>query len=294
MSSQPLYYTPSGKTPALGVILSLAGGLAAAVIGGAVYAAAVWFLPFAYLNFIICGVLAIAVGFGAGFGGKSGHLRSPFLVGIIALFCGLLAVYIQWVTYLTFVLGKQASYADLFTTILVDPAGAWEIMMKISVRGIWSVKSFRPSGLLLQAFWAAEALIIVLGAAFFSRSPVQEPYSEGCGKWMEEETLSPPIAYVADPDSFRSALEREDHSPLLQAALPAGDSYAVIKIHSCQGDTDAYCTVVNTEVTKKGKKEETSDTDVVEYLRVPLTFVQELRAHLGQLQHDAERPMPAE
>lgn len=293
MSSQSLYYTPSGKTPALGSVLSLAGGILAAIIGGVVYAAAVWFLPFAYLNFIICGALAMAVGFGAGLGGKFGHLRSPFLVGVIALFCGLLAMYIQWVAYLTFVLGKQASYTELFTTILVDPAGVWQVMMKISVRGIWSVKSFRPSGLMLQAFWAAEALIIVLGAAFFSRSPVQEPYSESCGQWMEEETLSPPIAYVAASDSFRSALERGDHSPLLQAELPAGDSYAVIKIHSCQGDTNAYCSVVNTEVTKKGKKEETSNTDVVEYLRVPLTFVQELRAHLSQL-HGTERPRPAE
>lgn len=293
MSSASLYYIPSGKAPALGIILSLAGGLVAAAIGGAVDAAAVWFLPFVYLNFIICGALAMAVGLGAGFGGKLGHLRNPLLVALIALFCGLLGVYIQWVAYLTFVLGKQASYAELFTTILVDPAGVWQVMMKISAKGIWSVKSFRPNGLILQAFWAAEALIIILGATIFSRSPVQTPYSEGCRQWMKEETLSPPIAHVADPDSFRNALERGDHSPLLRAALAVGDSYAVIKIHSCQGDTDAYCSVVNTEVTKKGKKEETSNTDVVEYLRVPLTFVQELRTHLSQL-HGTERPIPAE
>ena len=280
------YYTPSGKAPLRGILFSLASGLAAALIGGVIYAAAVWYIPFVYLNMVFCGLLALAIGLGVGLCGKAGHLRSPSLATLIGLFCGLAALYMQWAAYLAFIYSKQASsYFGLLGTILADPAGMVKVIGSISERGLWSIKSIRPSGLMLQAMWAMEALILMLGAAFFARSPVQEPYSEGCGAWMEEETLSPAIAPVTDPASFRATLERGDLSPLLQSILPVENTaFAFIKTHSCDGDATAYISVVNTEITRKGSKEESSDTEIVEYLRVPLSAVHELRAHLAQLQ----------
>ncbi|RZK26574.1 MAG: hypothetical protein EOO63_14520 [Hymenobacter sp.] len=75
------YYQPSNKMPLAGTLALLAGGVAAALVLALVYIYAVWYIPFIYINFILCLGFGLLLGAALAALARLGKLRNPAAVG---------------------------------------------------------------------------------------------------------------------------------------------------------------------------------------------------------------------
>jgi hypothetical protein len=301
------YYQPSNKMPLTGILVLLAGGVAAALLLALIYVYAVWYIPFVYINFFLC------VGFGLVLGAilavlvRLGKLRSPSAVGALALLVGLVAVYLEWGVFLTLLFNSETTgtgthtdtstsfSTSLFTGILAHPAGMWLAMLKVNETGTWSIKGATASGLFLGVIWVVEALIILGGAYLLAKGQAGEPFSETSNEWADEETLAHPLTFAQDAATTRAALESgQFHHLTPHTSTAAEEAFARLKLHSAPNDHSCcYLTLENvtTTIDKKGKASQ-STTTVVQHLAIsPATF-EELQQRFGKL--PASPPVPVE
>ncbi|MGI4884569.1 MAG: hypothetical protein ACRYFR_06380 [Janthinobacterium lividum] len=303
-----LYYQPSNKMPLGGAVLFLLGGAAAAAVLALVYVYAIWYIPFIYVNFVLC--LGFGLLLGAGLAGlaRAGKLRSPRGVGGLAAAVGLVAVYLEWGAYLTLFFGTEApapgapstaahlfstsglhvastSFSPgLFATILSHPAGMWNAMRQINETGTWSLRGATPSGLLLWAIWLVEALVIVGGAYLLAATQAHEPFSEATNAWAAEETLAHPVGYIQHAADARQALETgQFHVLTPHVAASELDQFARVKLH-CAPNDDACHFLTLENITKerdnKGKVTQKTAT-VVQRLAISSAAYQALKTSFG-------------
>lgn len=297
------YYQPSNKMPLGGSLLLLVGGTVAAAILAVVYTYAEWYLPFVYLNFVLC------LGFGFLLGGalallvRLGKLRSPRTVGWLAAAVGLLAVYLQWAVYLTLLLNSETtgtgSSADTTTSfssevllgLLVEPSIMGKAMGQLYEHGSWSLKGLTPSGIFLGIIWLLEALIIVGGAWIIASGQAEQPFSEASNEWAEEETLAHPVGFAQDPGATRTALEGGQFEHLTPYAdQPGEDTFARVQLHRAPNDPAChYLTLQNVHRTldKKGKPSENT-TEVCKHLAISEATYRDLKTRLGQAPRTAD------
>lgn len=301
------YYQPSNKMPPTGILAMLAGGVVAALLLALVYIYAVWYIPFVYINFILC------LGFGLLLGAallvfvRLGKLRSPAAVGALALLVGLVAVYLEWGVYLTLLFNMESSGpgadADtstsfsitLFADLLAHPGAMWQAMQKINETGTWSLKGATPSGVFLAVIWVIEAVMIVGGAYLMAKAQATEPFSEVSNEWADEETLAHPLTFAQDVATTRTALESGQlHHLTPHTSLEAQAPFARLKLHSAPNDPNCrYLTLENvtTTVDKKGKASQNTAT-VVQHLAISPADFQELQRRFGTL--PASSPVAAD
>jgi hypothetical protein len=303
------YYQPSNKMPPAGVLALVAGGVVAALVLALVYIYAVWYIPFVYINFVLClgfglllgAVLAVLV--------RLGKLRNPGATGALALLVGLVAVYLEWGVYLTLLFNSETTgtgtNADtstsfslsLFIDILAHPAAMWLAMQKINETGTWSLKGSTPSGVFLGVIWVIEAVVILGGAWLMAKAQATEPFSETSNEWADEETLAHPLTFAQDAATTRTALETGQFHHLTPHSSPETEApFARLKLHSAPNDHNCrYLTLENvtTTIDKKGKASQ-STTTVVQHLAIsPATF-QELHRRFGTLPASQPTPAPVE
>lgn len=291
------YYEPSKKMPLGGIGLLLVGGVIAAAALALVYIYAVWYIPFVYVNFILC------IGFGVLLGAalaqlvRLGKLRNPGAVGLLALGLGLVAVYLEWAVYLTLLLNSETtgtgSNADTTTSfsfstlvgLLLSPGLMLDAMKELNATGSWSLKGATPSGIFLALIWLMEAAVIVGGAYLLAHSQATEPFSEVSQEWADEETLAHPVGYAHDPNTTRSALETGQFQHLAPYAGQEGeDKFARVQLHCAPNDPAChYLTLQNVSRTldKKGKPTEATTT-VVKHLAISQATYRELKKRFGQ------------
>ena len=294
----PAYYQPSRKMPLGGVFTFLLGGVVVAAVLALVYIYAVWYIPFVYINFILC------IGFGVVLGAvlaqlvRMGKLRHPAAVGGLALLVGLAAVYLQWAIYLTLLLNSETtgtgSSADtttsfsisMFVGLLTHPGFMAEAMKQLNETGSWSLKGSTPSGVFLALIWVLEAVIILGATYFIAQAQASEPFSEVSQEWADEETLPQTVAYAADPAATRTALETGRFEHLAPYASQAGeDRFARVKLHTAPNDPAChYLTMQNVTRTldKKGKPTEAT-ASIVQHLAISPSASQALKKRFGQL-----------
>lgn len=292
------YYQPSNKMPPAGILALLAGGMIAALALALVYIYAVWYIPFVYINFILC------LGFGLGLGAvlailvRAGKLRSPGAVGTLALLVGLVAVYLEWGVFLTLLFNSEStgSGADadtstsfsfsLFADILAHPAAMWVAMQKINETGTWSLKGSTPSGVFLAIIWVIEAVIILGGTYLMAKAQATEPFSETSNEWATEETLPHPLTFAQDVATTRTALESGQFHHLTPHTTAESEApFARLKLHSAPNDPNCrYLTLENVTTTldKKGKPSQSTAT-VVQHLAISPANFQELQRRFSTL-----------
>ena len=288
--------------PPAGILQFLLGGTLAAAGLALVYVYAVWYIPFIYINLIICAFFGIGLGLVLAALTRAGKLRSPRGVGALAVVVGLAAVYLEWGAYLMLVANSEttgsgasadtttAFDAGLLGRVLTDPAGMARLMRELNATGTWSLKGSTPSGIWLALIWLAEALIIVGGAYWLAQSQATEPYSETADEWAAEEKLTQSAAFVADPAALRPALETGQLQALTPYLPQAGaDQYARLRLHKAPNDGNCqYLTLQNVTRTldKKGKATE-AVSDVVKHLALSPAGYAELKRRFGSIQESA-------
>lgn len=302
-----LYYQPSNKMPLSGALLFLVGGAAAAAVLALVYIYAIWYIPFIYINVVLCGGFGLLLGVALA---RAGKLRSPRGVGRLAVVVALVAVYLEWAVYLTMLFGTETPVAaagepsvtskifssaglsiagtsfspSLFATILAEPAHMWNAMRQINETGTWSLKSATPSGLLLWAIWLLEAAIIVGGAYLMAAAQAQEPFSEATDAWADEETLPHPVGYIERAADARQAFETGQFH-LLTPHLSDNelDQFARVKLHRAPNDDACqFLTLENVTVERDKKGKITQKTaNVVQRLAISPAAYQALKTQFG-------------
>ena len=292
-----LYYQPSNKMPLAGAATFLIGGVLAAIVLAFVYVYAVWYIPFIYINFLLCAGFGLLLGYVLMQLVKSGKLRSPGGVALLTVLVGLVAVYIQWGIYLTLLYSSETvgTGPDADTTthfslatlgeVLSSPGTMWQAMQEINETGTWNLKGTTPTGLFLWAIWVVEAVVIVGGAYFVAVSQADEPFSELADEWADEETLTRPVAFATDAHATRAALEGGQHQTLILHPDTSDElaPYSRLKLYAAPNDDACrYLTLENVTKTrdKKGKVTEAVSV-VVKRLVITDAVRRELRERFG-------------
>lgn len=295
----PTYYQPANKLPLGGAFTLLLGGVLAAAGLALVYIYAVWYIPFVYINFVLCLGFGFLLGFVLAQLVRVGKLRHPAAVTGLGLLVGLAAVYLEWAIYLTLMFNAETTgtgpSADTstsfsistFTGLLTHPGIMLETAKQLNETGTWSLKGTTPSGIFLALIWLVEAVIIVAGACLLARIQATEPFSEVSQEWADEETMPQTVAYAADPVATRTALEtgRFEHLAPYTSRPAVADQFARVTLHTAPNDPAChYLTVQNVTRTldKKGKATEAT-THIVQHLAISPTASRELKKRFGQL-----------
>lgn len=291
------YYKNAGGAPLGGMVLTLVIGIIGAVILGGVYAAAIWFGPFLYLNILFVIVFGILLGMVVGKAALKGHLRSLGMVLLLALVVALIAEYVQWAAYITlfahageattFGSGKSAfglvSTSFDFTTFayaLAHPLDMYTLANAIALEGFWSFDNYMPVGPALWAIWGAELLIIIIACLISARKQVDRPYSENTGCWMDKQELPSALPYIQDPKEFARQLEAGNYKMILEAeTMPDNkrESRAKLTLFSCPNDSHAYLSATNFKAVKKKVK----TAKVMKYLKLDYAHAQRIVRHMG-------------
>lgn len=257
MSQNTLYYSHSGKTPALSIALTLLFGLIAALILGVVYGYAIYYIPFIYLNFFITLGFGALVGMAIGMGGKLGKARNPKFYSVIGLLVGLFAAYIGWVFY--FYAGSGQSFLPYQLNEL------WTNMQFLTYTGSWSIFGWTPTGWQLYAIWLIEALMIVGTSTLIALGFVEStPFCENCETWIENDQVIEGFENIEDRESFKASLEQGQIEQVTQLEQAAKDSNSGTEIHlnnctSCNKNHFLSIECVSITVDKDGKVDKASD-----------------------------------
>lgn len=303
------YYRPSGAAPIGGVLATLAVGCAAAILLGFIYAFANHHDPILYLNVLLSFGFGIALGWVVSRGIRKHHIRNTAVTALIAIVVFLVGYVTHWLFYIATVIvdsskGSSFDIVQICTIawdLLQDPENTLDIIGELNRRGVWTIgrpgrssSSTPVRGLFLMAFWIAEAAAV----GFFSiAGPVgdtKKPYSDRSSRWIEPTVLPACVAFVDDKEKFLSALSRGDYTALTTPQQPAvtevdgnvqESTYAIVTLYK---DALSPCvSVTNFTVKPKGKKVDTANDEILEYLLVTPTAAQSIETALAEMPDDA-------
>lgn len=256
MAALEKFYKPSGKFGLGAPILMVLGGIVAVAILAGVYALAIFYIPFIYINFFLTIGFGFACGVVVSWLGKVGKSRSPGLNLAIGFVVGLVALYAHWAIWILAL--------SEWSVFLLNPSDLFETMRLITLEGAWGIFGWTPSGFALWAIWGIEALIIVGLTVLISSGSGNEVFCERCNQWAEETKLQPRQIGENAEQIVNQLVEGGDIAPLnaLPAAVGSDAGFFQSTIASCErcGDLHALTVeLVAVQVDDKGEesKEET-------------------------------------
>ncbi|NUM35633.1 MAG: hypothetical protein HUU50_13890 [Candidatus Brocadiae bacterium] len=177
------FYQLSGKINVMGPALGILFGTLAALPLSFVYAYAVRYIPFIYLNFLISLGYAFATCVAYTIGEKMGHNRSRFFSFLGTLVMTTIALYLAWSAFFFVLFQHKISYFQLVT----DPKTVWLLIEKIIETGWFTLGSTKET--VSGTFYMVLLIIEALGYLwFFVATCVLDKasvYCEECSKWVD-------------------------------------------------------------------------------------------------------------
>ncbi|MEM6883447.1 MAG: hypothetical protein AAF571_00340 [Verrucomicrobiota bacterium] len=190
MQFQPqALYQHSGKFTLKGLMAMAVSGLIAGVICGTLYALAIRYIPFIYLNFLVTFGFGLIMSAAIGVAAKSGHVRNRVVIGITGFFVALISLYWSYVFKYFILTGYQG--------MVFNPQHLW-ILIELYVHSEpWSLGSsgnLAPGPAIHYLLMVLEFVIIVvlMGTLLTSSNINDEAYCEESNEWAElTEVLGP-------------------------------------------------------------------------------------------------------
>lgn len=251
------FYRHSGKTPIIGLILVGLAGFVAVPILGVIYGVLIRIIPFIYINALIVFGYVYAVGFVILTALKSGKVRNIFLAGVIAFFFGILADYVGWVSWLAVVFGDPLFLIEFFFP--------WEVLYFIRMvaeQGAWSISGTTPTGGILYAFWAIEAIAVIGGPAYIVTKELSEtPFCEESDAWVDKKSQIGVFKPIANPRQFKQTISQGNFAAIfneLKPIQPGDTQFTSLEVHECEHCRKLITLNVNDikiKLDKKGKAE---------------------------------------
>ena len=262
-------YIASGVASPSGVLKTVLFGILASFILPVVYIVLVRLIPNIWFNAICALMFGMFLAYFIDLGIKIGKIRNFKIAIGIAVFCGLLAFYNQWVLFdvlsysangFTFKLtGEDIKIliGDFFY-IFSHPGVLFEEIQYLNEIGTFRIESSSTvSGFLLWIIWFGELLVILLSVVLtVGNGQVVTPFSEQNDAWMTRRKFIHRINYVEDKDTFLTALDRKEYDLLKHnEEIVDAQNFAEVVVFESQGDPAKYVNLINVinKVDKKGK-----------------------------------------
>jgi len=235
-SQKSTYYTHSGRAPAKGLILAIAGGAAASSLLALVYAYFDAACPFIYLNMVGTAIVGTVAGIVTGRLLVRGLVRNNLAAATAGAAVGLIALYVAWAAWPGALIDKPTT--DLrFAHLLTSPAALWATITAINHQGAWKFDGRIQSGVVLWLAWAGEAAYFMgLGLYWARRYVASEPFCEVCQHWcgFEARVLE---THGWDAERLKHCLESKDLTQLaaLGPRTPNDVEWFRIDLRRCRG-----------------------------------------------------------
>ncbi|QDS90974.1 hypothetical protein EC9_51930 [Rosistilla ulvae] len=289
-------YRHSGRVPIAGLILCSLLLAPLAIFGGAAYSAAMVFLPFIKLKWLISLLFAAAVGFVVGKVCESGKIRNRGFVILATVITMGLAYYVSWgVQRFWLVVGELGFDGAIDNVGLADllpiSLAAW--VTWLFENGLWSMRGGADTikGWPLVVLWGIEAATLFVTSWTLALGTYGfRPFCEACERWT---TLDVGIAELpVDADDPAWAEVRDGRFEALRHLKinPAEDRHARIDLATCPecetGDHVLISGVVYA-VDKEGNLTAT-ETPIIEYLHMTREKTNELREFAAEMNEAVE------
>jgi hypothetical protein len=152
-----------------------------------VYAFAIHYIPFVYLNLLMTLGMGMVVGWVVSREAKGSRIRHGILPALIGFACGFSGLYVAWAADLIARIGVPQGQSPL---VGLDPRVMASYMTVFYENGLWTIgkNGNAVSGLPLLAIWLLEAGVIVGLAGLVPWSDFkQNVYCEACDQWTRSE-----------------------------------------------------------------------------------------------------------
>jgi len=252
-------YTPQGHATSSGILITSVIGILAAIILPLIYIILGRLIPNIWFIAIIAAFLGMGTGFFIDLGVKLGKIRNKKIVTVIAICCGLLAFYTQWVFFDTLIYSQKGFTFNLNATdfkvltddfffIFTHPNILFQEIINLNEIGTFRISgSDTVRGLLLWVIWAGEFLVILGGTLFaVLNGQVIKPFSETNDQWMIKRKFHHRIPFVDSKDQLVTELNNKNFALLNdQPSLGNDANYAEVVIFESTGDPTKYVSVLN-------------------------------------------------
>ena len=274
MRNDNLYYKESGYVGIPGLALMTIAGLTTSILFGFIYAYAIFYIPFIYLNFFITLIFGAGIGLAVGKSGFLTKVRNKNVMLLFGLIFGLLAEYFGWVFWI-----YAASEQQLLS---FNPSTVIYTMQGVAEFGAWSIFGWTPTGSALYIIWLIEGVMIVGAAVGTTLMGIgSNPFCEKCQRWTETTVLASYLEPIVNLPEFVDALENKRLEVLTNLAnlKSSGDNRTRVELASCEScDNAHYLTLkeVRTNINDKGEPE-VEENVLVENLVIDPATLDELK-----------------
>jgi len=175
-------YTHSGIVPVGGAINTVLAGLAAAAIGGLVYAFLAYWLSWGPLRVLLMLGYSFGVGIALAVVANRGNIRSPLFNTVVGLVSVMLGMWVYWGGY------DVARHGMAVAPTAWTPAGLERNGAELFEKGSFTMKRRQTiKGWLLVIVWVAEGVCVTGIIVATARSDAQRPFCETCLEWTNAE-----------------------------------------------------------------------------------------------------------
>lgn len=289
-------YRHSGRVPVVGLILCSLVFLPLALVGGALYSAAMVFLPFIKLKWLISLLFASGVGIVVGKTCEKVKVRNRGFVMLAAVATMGIAYYVSWgVQRFWLVVGElgfdgaleQVGFVDLLPLSLA----AW--VTWLFDNGLWSMRGGADTikGWFLVALWAIEAGTLFIASWMLALGTYGfRPFCEACERWTTLDVGIAELPVDADDPAWAEVRDGRFEGLRHLKLQPAEDRLVRIDLATCPecdaGDHVLISGVVY-GIDKEGNVTAT-ETPIIEYLHVSREKTNELREFAAEMNEAVE------
>lgn len=255
------YYKESGIASPISIFLVMISSFFSIILLSFFYSLGIAHLPIIYFNFL----LAIGFGFSISFVSRIFtiifKLRNRKKTIIITIILAIIAIYLQWVSYLFIISFNHIDFnlfiknTGLFLHIFSRPDLVLIEIININRIGLWGIgtSGINIRGIVLWLIWIVEAGIIVFIAWNNFRQFNILPFSEKDSKWFKKEVIDFDFEHIAFKKKFVESFGLNSIETINE--LKRGDGLRHSKITMFTSDTESknIITIDNIIVTQRGK-----------------------------------------
>ncbi len=275
LANAPHTYKASGKVPVSSLVIAAAVLIPLGIILGAVYSAAVVYLPFIKLRGLVTFFFGILLGVIAGKLCYALKYRSRFMTALTLIGFVSIAYYTCWAVHPALVIGPGELGPAFIPTMIqgFNPLAIAAWANYIFEEGIWGMgnNGGALSGWGVVAVWVIEFLFIY-GMAFVTGMGAygNKPFCENCKRWNDE-TEDLAVLPVATTDPAWVQVRNGDFDSLkkLQMVPNRDGSYVELRLADCPTcDESDYLSAIGIVLTMNDGELKKNDTDIFRNLSV--------------------------
>jgi hypothetical protein len=224
-------YRSTGSFHPGGVALGLALAIVAMFPVSFIYAYAVRYIPFVYINFLISLGAVFAVAGAYIFGESLGRNRSRAASLVAMLLAGVLTLFVFWVTFLFVLSEGKIEYLKMLT----DPSLVIDLVKELVKVGWFTLKRNQVKGTFYGIMLAVEAVAYIGIFAFAWWTFLKERvFCEKCQKWVARERVAM-FFDLAPLEGIAAALAAGSDAWVDQLQLATATPSLQIELASCAG-----------------------------------------------------------